>query len=194
MRFPGDQVPYSDPIRDDLDLLESSIERSFEVLPRPWFETEDLMDSLGLALDAVEAGIEGTVIPPTEPVRVELPPVEPMERLLQQDSGKGPPPLPAPGRHDWIALQPPLAARPYFTQDGLAAPSYQPRGGRGAGIRNETGQRIRWCPKEEQTVDEEEECPSCDEFSDHGDGVEQCLYDWLEENREPDGAEEGDDG
>jgi hypothetical protein len=65
--------------------------------------------------------------------------------------------------------------------EGLDAPPYQPRGRSGTGIRNNGGSSEKWCARDQCTVDEEEDCPSCDEFGDHGDGVERCYYDWLEE-------------
>ena len=195
MKTPDEQVPYSDPLRGELDALESSIEWSSAVAPGLWFRSDELMDGIGLALDAVEVSIEGTVVRPAELIPVEpLPLAHEPPSLVSQGASKGPPLEPEPGRLDWISLNPPVAARPFFTHEGLAAPPYQPRGHSGTGIRNEAGSRARQCPKDDHTVDEQEDCPSCDEFGDHdGDGVERCRYDWLEENQEQDGANGGEE-
>jgi len=91
-------------------------------------------------------------------------------------------------------IEPPTAAKPYLTHDGLTNRPYHPQFGGSTGIRNNAGSSEKWCARDECTVDEEEACPSCDEFGDHdGDGVERCYFDWLEENQEQDGANEGDE-
>lgn len=193
MTIPDNQIPYSDPIRDVLDALESSIEQPSCMPPDPWSGDGDLMGNLGRPLGAVEMSIEDTLVPPAEPVGVELiaPASEPVGPL-SQGASEGPPLEPEPGRLDWISLNPPVAARPFFMHEGLGAPPAQSRGRGGTGIRNSAGSRGRWCPKERCTVDEEEYCPSCHEWGDHGSGFEQCYYDWLDEGRETDKADEGD--
>jgi hypothetical protein len=192
---PDDQVPYSDPIRGELNALESSIEWSSAVAPGLWFRSDELMDPLGRALDAVEASIEGATVRPAEPIPVEpLPLAHEPPGLVSQGASEGPPLEPEHRRLDWISLNPPVAARPFFTHEGLDAPPYQPRGHSGTGIRNEAGSRARQCPKDDHTVDETEDCPSCKEFGDHDrDGVERCYFDWLEENQEQDGANGGEE-
>ena len=195
MLTPDDQVPYSDPLRDVIEALEKSIDQPHGLPPSPFFHGEDMRDGIGIALDAVEASIEGTVVRPAVPTPVEpLPLAHELPGLVSQGASKGPPLEPEPGRLDWISLNPPVAARPYFTHEGLDALPYQPRGHSGTGIRNEAGSRARQCPKDDHTVDETEDCPSCREFGDHdGDGVERCYFDWLEENQEQEGTNEGDE-
>ena len=195
MKTPDEQIPYSDPLRDVIEALEDSVDQLYGLPPSPFFHGEDMRDGIGRALDAVEASIEGTVVRPAEPIPVEPLPLAPEPPgLVSQGASEGPPLEPEPGRLEWIALNPAPESRPFFTHEDLDAPSDRPRSRGSTGIRNNEGSRERWCPQDRCTVDEEEDCPSCKEFGDHdGDGVEQCRYDWLEENQEQDGANEGDE-
>jgi hypothetical protein len=86
-------------------------------------------------------------------------------------------------------VEPSLAARPYYTHDGLTNLPYHPQFGGDTGIRGETTAKSRWCPDLNQAV-EEATCFTCDCWGDHGAGVEQCYYDWKQEEQD---REEGED-
>jgi len=79
-------------------------------------------------------------------------------------------------------VEPPLAARPFYTHDGLTNRPYHPQFGGGTGVRGETSASTRWCLDHKESV-EVTACEECDKWEDHGvDGIEQCLHDWQEEN------------
>lgn len=184
MTTPGDQIPYSDPIWDVLDAMESSVEEPSSVPPDPWLDDGDLMGDFGQPPGAAEMGIEGIPVPPAEAAGIDLlPPESEPPALVSQGASEGPPLEPEPGRQGWGDLDPPLAARPFFTREGLSASPDGSRGRGGRGIRNRAASTGRWCPKERCTVDEEG-CPSCDEWGDHGGGIEECYYEWEEKQRE----------
>lgn len=179
--LPDKTDPFDDPT---MDALERGIEHPSGFEDPLAEHDQPLMDDIGRALDALEASIEGTVIRPTEPIPVEpLPPAPEPPGLVSQGPSEGPPLEPEHRRLDWISLNPAPAAMPFFTHEGLHAPSDRPRSRGSTGIRNNAGSRARWCPRDQCTVDEAD-CPSCDEFGDHGDGVERCYFDWLEENQD----------
>lgn len=186
--------PY-DPLRGPADLygytpspmlgaLERSIEGSLE--PPARFTEPDAfyMDEVGLMTEALEAKIEQTVIPPPE---VFEPPVraapEPAPRPPLGPAPPGPPLTREPERLPWVAMQAPLAARPYYARGGLGPPASESRGGGAAGrYRNSYSTSVRVCPESHDPVDEAEDCPKCPSFGDWaGDGTKRCCHDWQEE-------------
>jgi len=184
--------PYFDPIRDQIEALETSIERSFEPDLGHFQNPEAFVDGLGRSLDALEMVIEGTEVhapefglEPTSPPAAGAPPAfsgpvhqTTQPQVLPEDTG----------RH-WASIQPESAAVPFRTRDGLTPPSYRPRAGGGTGIRYQGGWgSVRRCPESGEFVDEEA-CQDCDKWRDHGAGYEQCLYEWKEESEDQGSAE-----
>ena len=87
---------------------------------------------------------------------------------------------------------PPPRTRPTSFSDGLKPPSYHPRGGCGAGIRNTDEQELmRWCAEVNEPV-RQEDCQGCEQWGDHGAGLEQCYHEWLAENKSTEGEKEQD--
>jgi len=80
----------------------------------------------------------------------------------------------ASNERSWSPLQPPPAARPYFTPDGIAAPSYRPKGRVGTGSRNgprdHTGEE--YCLAEEDWVPQEQ-CQGCTYYDEE---INMCKY------------------
>jgi hypothetical protein len=180
------EPPYSDPIRDALEDLEFSIDRSLGpgLALNPELDWE--MDRMGHILNALEASIEGSVVPRANPVELEpfvQPPSLPVP-MAQGFVGPGPPRLPEPVERRWGDLKPPVAATPFFLPDGPKAPSYHPLSGSETGIRNTDEQELmRWCAEVNQPV-RQEDCQGCEQWGDHGDGFERCRHDWLAENED----------
>jgi len=188
--------PYSDPLRPLLDALEDSVE-SFRSPESAWIPGSDrnFMDDLGLMLGRLEEHIEMTHVPPPVVEALPVPPAQPQLPLSVGPTSEGPPLVPEAPRLTRTELEPPLAARPYVTHEGLMPPSYRPSRGGSTGTRNPSGDRhVRRCPETSEYVDEEEACAACDRFGDHGAGFAQCFYDWMQENadrgREGDGDAE----
>jgi hypothetical protein len=72
-------------------------------------------------------------------------------------------------------IEPPLAARLYFTHDGLASARYQPLMGGSAGIRNTTPTSpTRWCPQAKDVVPQDA-CAGCPAWADDGGGSPACA-------------------
>jgi hypothetical protein len=179
--------PYPDPLGDLLDGVEQSIEASFG-LPEPFPIFDGQTDAVGRILDSLEASIEGTVVPPANPVEME-PFVQPPSLpgpMSQGFFGSGPPRLPEPVERRWGDIKPPVAATPFFLPDGPKTPAYHPLGGSGTGISNTDEQDLtRWCPESNQPVNLES-CQACSQWDDHGSGFQQCYHDWAEENEDKD--------
>lgn len=178
--------PYYDPIWGQLDALENSIERSMDpglvFYPNP----DQYIDVLGHELGALEASMDGAVIPPLKIAGPELPvltPQTPQPRIPAPVSD-GPPLLPEPMERYWTEMEPPLAARPYYSPAGLSRQPYRPHGRGGTGIRHDSNRTalINWCAEVNQYV-HEEYCHSCDQWDDHGSGYEQCYHQWAEEEK-----------
>ena len=168
--------PYFGPVRDQLEALEDSIEFSHEHGNVFYEHPYQYEDSLSRTLNALEASIEGTVVPPPAPA-------DESGQPIGGYTSDGPPIVPDGKMVSWIALEPPPAARPYFTRDGLAPLSHRPRPGGSTGIRNEGASgTARWFPESSEWVDEENTCQSC-EYWEEDDGEFQCQY-WLEESRD----------
>jgi len=164
-----DDIPSSDPfdLPRQLDALETSIERSFEpgfgFYPQP----DAHMDDLGRMLDALEASVEGTLVPHASS---EPPVIEPaMEIPLSELPGPrspDPPLLEETATRSQTGLRPAPATVPFFTPNGLKAPSYRPRLGGSAGTKYQgTSTATRWCPRDNDVKDTDEcrECPDWDE-------------------------------
>jgi len=184
---------YSDPLHDKLDAAEDSVERWRDPLALgPPGNDAEMMDPLGRILGEVEASVEGTTVPALRPFgEPEPPPIQPgpPAPIVYGSFSREPPAPQEPWEKPWGVIEPPPAAKPYLTHDGLTNRSYHPQFGGSTGIRNNAGSSEKWCARDECTVDEAAECPSCDEFGDHdgdGDGVERCRYDWLEETEDED--------
>lgn len=154
--------PYPDPIWDEFDALERSIEQSFEPAFDFHINPDEFMDGLARDLTALEDSIEGSQVgSPIQPEPPVLSP-EPFGPRSLGPTSAGPPSPPESDEKPWITLQPPPEARPYFLPDGLVPPSsYRTHGHAGTGIRN-TGESeaTRICPASGQPVDEDT-CQSC---------------------------------
>jgi len=174
--------PYADPLWTDLDALEHSPGPFDPAIPVHQ-DLDQFMDPLGEMLTSLENEIEGTTIPPPfEPEPLVLP-AETFGPTSQGPTSEGPPPPPESVERPWITLQPAPAARPSFSHDGLASPSYRPQRAGGTGIRNEGASKMpRLCPETNGFVDEERSCQTdCGKYRDWGAGFEQCYHDWLED-------------
>jgi hypothetical protein len=184
---------YTDPLHDKLDAAEDSVERWRDpnALGLPVDDAE-MMDPLGQMLGQLEASIEWTTVPPLRPFGdPEPPPVMPgpPAPIVFGSFGPAAPAPQEPSEKPWGMVEPPPAARPYFAYDGLTNRPYHPQFGGGTGVRGETATTRRWCPDLEEAI-EETACSSCGNWGDHGAGVEQCYYDWKQEEQD---REEGED-
>lgn len=177
--------PYNDPLRDQIDELETSIELTTEHGSVFYEHPDQYMDGWARLAGAVEADIEGTIVPPPkleEAVRI-APPEGWFEGRGQGFVTQAPPLPPEHEKASYISIEPPQAARPFYTHDGLMPAQYHPRRGGRTGIRNteqtESAQ-LHSCPKDKQDVTTED-CQSCDHWGDHdGGGFESCAYDSRE--------------
>ena len=176
---------YHDPLDDALSSLEDSVERWRDPQMTFWAPDACFMDPVAEMLGELEASIEGTTVPPPRPF--DPPPVMPgpPEPIVYGSFDQHPPASQEPWEKPWGMLEPPLAAKPYFTHDGLTNRPYHPQFGGGTGVQGETAATSRWCPEQEEAI-EETACSSCGNWGDHGTGVEQCYHDWKQEeqNRE----------
>lgn len=166
-----------------LDALARSIENPHVVADPLVANDEPFIDDLAAALGDLEDTIERTVVPP--PVQPEPPVLAPIPSgpTSLGPTSKGPPPPPEPIERPWIEMQPPRAARPFLSHNGLAPSSYRPHGRAGTGIRNEgTSEMSRWCPAINQPVDDEA-CESCEYWDEDDEPESQCHY-RLEENED----------
>lgn len=154
-----------DPLRDQLDALERSIEG-------PGLQDADLLDPLARTLDRLEAEIERTVVPPP-PAQADLAPEsEPgtpasdgAERLGYFSSR--PPAPPEPAAHSFGMLIPPPAAVPFLTPLGLRRPGPPRRVGRSPGTRpSRRSATERRCPETGEVVDEAVQCRQCEKYDD----------------------------
>jgi hypothetical protein len=151
-----------------------------------------MMDPLGRMLGELEASIEGMTVPPLRPFgNPDPPPVMPgpPAPIVYGSFDQHPPASQEPWEKPWGMIEPPLAARPYYTHDGLTNRPYHPQFGGGTSGRGETAATSRWCPELEEAI-EKTACSSCGKWGDHGAGVEQCYHDWTQEEQD---REEGKD-
>jgi len=171
---------YTDPLHEQLDALENSVEWFHDPAALSPPGLGDDLDPLGQALGQVEESIEWTTVPPLRPFgEPEPPPVQPgpPAPIVYGSFGQTPPASQEPRGKPWGMIEPPSAARPYLTHDGLTNRPYHPQFGGSTGIRNNAGSSEKWCARDQCAVDEEEDCPSCDDFGDHDDeDVERCRY------------------
>ena len=175
---------YSDPLHDALDAVEDSVERWRDPQMTFWAPDACFMDPVAEMLNELEASIEGTTVPPPRPF--DPPPVMPgpPEPIVYGSFDQHPPAPQEPWEKPWGMIEPPLAARPYFTHGGLTNRPYHPQFGGGTGVRGEAATTSRWCPELEEAI-EETACSSCGKWGDHdGDGVERCRYDKLDETED----------
>ncbi len=177
--------PHNDPDpRDPLGEPDIPIARRVDDDYHPPEHDFLYLDPIGRALGELEAAIENTVLFPEVPGPPEAPEFDPAPASVVGGTvSREPAPLPEPGRVPWTELQPTLAATPFFTRDGLGAPVYRPRGGRGAGATGGSFQPIqRVCPETKGYVSEDQ-CNACDQFRDwSGDGSGPvCYYEWQEQ-------------
>jgi hypothetical protein len=86
-------------------------------------------------------------------------------------------------------VEPPLAARPFYSHDGLTNRSYHPQFGGGTGVRGGTSETTRWCLDRKKAV-EVTTCEECDKWGDHGGQMEECLYDWEEKQHPKESPED----
>ena len=179
-------VPYSDPMRDQLEALEQSVEDLIEPGSIYYPMPGQSIDDLGHQLGGVEDSIEGTTVPPLAegPALAPEQPIDWSMPLGQGPTSPGPPRSSEPAGRPWPNLLPPTAAKPFYTDHGPSTPSYRPHVGGSKGIgRASSSRATRWCPELEGWVSEEETCNECDRWADHGAGYEQCHYDWQDENQ-----------
>jgi hypothetical protein len=164
---------------DTLSSLEDSVELWRD--PQTTFGAPDacFMDPVAEMLGELEASIEGTTVPPLRPFgNPDPPPVMPgpPEPIVYGSFDQHPPASQEPWEKPWGMLEPPLAAKPYFTHDGLTNRPYHPQFGNSTGVRGETAATSRWCPELEEAI-EETACSSCDK-------VEQCYHDSKQEEQD----------
>ena len=86
-------------------------------------------------------------------------------------------------------VEPPLAARPFYSHDGLTSRPYHPQFGGGTGVRGETSAPPRWCPDRGEAV-KVTACEECDKWGDHGGQMEECLLDWEKKQQAKEGQED----
>jgi hypothetical protein len=183
---------YADPPHDQLDALEYSVERFHD--PAALFPPDmgGDPDPLGQILGQLETSIEGTTTPPTKPEAPDLfAPTLPTPPSLAVGGPRSPDPpsFPESTSHIRTAIEPPLAARPFFAPDGLSRESYRPHPGSNTGSLGRTSVPTRWCPEQKDEV-EESTCYDCPLWDDHGAGFEECHHDWLERQHQEDESEE----
>ena len=161
-------------MHDPLDALERSIESP------PAFGDMHHLDPIGRTLDRVEAEIEGGPFPPSafeeRPLALPTDDAMPMAddfRDLREPHGPRPHSEAGP-EHD------PLSA-PFVVGRDYAGRAHASRIGRWTGAsRGGTGAAGKTCPETSEIVDEEDDCPDCQNFSDWSDiGSEECYYDWI---------------
>jgi len=125
---PWEEDPLADPLdhalEDPLQVVQNALDKPAGLPPgygggvcppNPDF----FMDDLGRALTELEESIEGTEIPPP---KVEEPLLSPEPPVTERYTSEGPPPPPEGTEHPWNTLQPPPAARLYYTPHGIMSP------------------------------------------------------------------------
>ena len=175
---------YTDPMHDTLDALEDSV--------GPPMNDAEMMDPLGRMLGELEASIEWKTVPPLRPFgEPEPPPVQPGPPAPTVYGSFGPtsPASQEPRERPWGTIEPPPAARPYLTPEGLSREPYRPHPGSNLGSLGRTSIPTRWCPDRGEAV-EVTACEECNKWGDHGGQMEECLYDWEEKQQAKEGQEE----
>jgi len=193
MSTDGEMAPfYADPLHEQLDDLECSVERFHDPAALSPPGPGDDPDPLGQTLGQLESSIEWTTVPPFRPFgEPEPPPIQPgpPAPTVYGSFGREPPAPQEPWERPWGMVEPPLAARPFYTHDGLTNRPYHPQIGGGAGVRGETSAPTRWCLDRNEAV-EVTACEECDKWGDHGGQMEECLLDWEEKQQAKEGQEE----
>jgi len=173
---------YTDPLHEELDALENSVERFHDPAALSPPGLGDDLDPLGQMLGQVEASIEWTTVPPTVQEQPDLfSPISSLPPSLAVGGPRSPdpPPFPEPTSRVRTAIEPPLAARPYFAPEGLSREPYRPHPGSNPGALGSSSITTRWCPEKNREV-EESTCYECALWDDHGAGFEECRYEWEE--------------
>jgi len=177
---PGVNEPYFDPVHHLFDALERSMASPQSANGGFYPDADVFLDDVGWLASQLEAGIEDSTVPPFTPEPWQ-PPAPLREATLSAWTGDGsPPPIDQAERRWDGGLMPPVAARPSFASEGLTSPPVLSHGHGSTGISCSGDQgTIRWCPEAEDFVDEEA-CQDCEHWGDHGNGIPECYYDWLE--------------
>jgi len=173
---------YADPLHEQLDALEYSVERFHDPAALSPPGPGDDPDPLGQALGQVEASIEWTTVPPFRPFgEPEPPPIQPgpPAPTVYGSFSREPPAPQEPWERPWGMVEPPPAAKPYFTHEGLSREPYRPHPGSNPGALGRSSITTRWCPEKNREV-EESTCYECALWDDHGAGFEECRYEWEE--------------
>ena len=183
-----DPLVHGDPM---LDALERQIEST--VVPGALPPDDPVgMDPLARMMGTLEASTEGVTVPPAEPEEPALfqpAPPDPPSPALGGPRSPDPPPFPEPTSRVRTAIEPPLAARPYFAHDGLSREPYRPHPGSNTGSLGRTSVPTRWCPDRGEAI-EVTACEKCDKWGNHGGQMEECLYDWEERQRAKENQED----
>jgi len=177
---------YADPLHGQLDALENSVERFHDPAALSPPGLGDDLDPLGQMLGQAEVSIEWTTVPPLRPFgEPEPPPVQPgpPAPTVYGSFGRDLPASQEPRERPWGTIEPPLAARPYLTPEGLSRKPYRPHPGSNPGTLGRSSIPTRWCPEKDREV-EESTCYECALWDDHGAGIEQCYHDWKQEKQD----------
>jgi len=180
-----------DPMPSMLSALEKQIESTTVPGPLP-LDGPIGMDPMGQLLGQLEASIEGMTTPPTRPEQLDLfAPTLPTPPSLAVGGPRSPDPPPFPESTSRVrtAIEPPLAARPYFVPEGLSREPYRPHPGSNPGSLGRTSVPTRWCPDRGKAV-EITVCEECDKWGEHGGQMEECLYDWEEKQQAKEGQKD----
>jgi hypothetical protein len=175
--------PYFDPLWQQLDAVEMSIERQSADMFYD-LDSDFYMDEFGKILSAVESSVEGAVITPNPSPQIGLPVPDDDRQYAVPDTGKSHPLAPLESVESyWTELQPPAAARPFILSHGITSPPYRSQRHGGTGARSQGTRISRWCSESNQFVSDDV-CRECSMWADHGAGYEQCRYEWMEEESE----------
>jgi len=165
--------PYRDPVRDQIDHLENSIQLSLDGGGVPCENPEIYMDGIARRSEALECSIEGTEIPPTVPVDL-APFAEPDEAIGQGSFSEAPPLLSEPVEPPWIQFRTPLPAKPYTIEQGLTREPHQSRGRAGTGSKGISLQHNEevYCRLKNEWISKDE-CSECEYYDPES---ETCEY------------------
>ena len=149
------------------------------------------MDRTARLCGELEATIEGATTTPTKQEEPDFfSPTLPFQPSLAVGGPRSPdpPPFPESTNHVQTAIEPPLAARPYFVHDGLSREPYRPHPGSNPGSLGRTSVPTRQCLERGEV--EVTACEQCDKWGEHdGDGFKQCYHDWKQEKQDQEDGE-----
>ena len=177
------------------DPMLDALERQNEVTVIPGESSKDDwagMDRTCRLCGELERGIEGKTLPPSKQEEPDLfAPTLPTPPSLAGGGPRSPdpPPFPESTSHVRTALEPPLAARPFFAHDGLSREPYRPHPGSNPDSLGRTSVPTRWCPDRGEAV-EVTACEERNKRGDHGGQMEECLYDSEEKQQAKEGQED----